>query len=242
MDPSATSGAAVPATGGAAVPATSGAPAVNPRTGTATDALRRILASGPVRWLLAGDSITSGWGLRNPDQGYAGLFATYLAHEAGDLRAADVVDNSGVPGATVGETLWDFDERVLGYNAQVVSILLGMNDAGWGAGGLGQFADGMAELVDQVQALGAQVVLHTPYPVGPGDDSHDALPAYCDVIRELAARQWLPLVDHAAHWARLAPAEIAPWYLDPWHLRERGHAELARVMIDTLLPPRDGLG
>ena len=194
-----------------------------------------MLVAGPVRWLLAGDSITSGWGLRDPGQGYAGLFTAHLAHEAGPTRADDVVHNSGVPGATVGDTLWDFDDRVLSYDAHVVSVLLGMNDAGWGVAGLERFADGMAELVDQIIALGAMVVVQTPYPVGPGDDSHDALPAYCDVIRELAARERLPLVDHAAHWALLDPADTAPWYLDPWHLRERGHAELARVMVATLL-------
>lgn len=199
--------------------------------------LHEFLARGPVRWLLAGDSITAGWGLRRIADGYAGRFAAHLAHDAGPLRAQDVVDNSGMSGATVGETLWDFDQRVLAYDAQIVSVLLGMNDAGWGADGLDRFADGMAELVDQVQALGARVVLHTPYPVGAGDGgSHDALPAYCDVIRELAARQGLPLVDHAEHWATLDPGETADWYLDPWHLRERGHAELARVMIETLLP------
>lgn len=204
--------------------------------GTPAEGLHAFLAEGPVRWLLAGDSITSGWGLRDPDQGYAGLFAAHLAHEAGPVRSRDTVANSGVPGATVGETLWEFDERVLAHDAQIVSILLGMNDAGWGREGVERFAEGMAELVDQVQALGARVVLHTPYVVGPGDDgSHDALPTYCDVIRELAARERLPLVDHAAHWATLDREAIASWYLDPWHLRERGHAELARLTIDTLL-------
>lgn len=208
---------------------------------TPAEELGQFLLRGSVRWLLAGDSITSGWGLRDPGQGYAGLFAAHLAHDAGPMRAGDVVDNSGVAGATVGETLWDFDERVLTYDAQIVSVFLGMNDAGWGVSGLERFADGMAELVDQVQALGSRVVLHTPYPVGAGDDgSHDALPAYCDVIRELAARERLPLVDHAAHWATLDRTAIAGWYLDPWHLRERGHAELARTMIDTLLPGEPG--
>lgn len=208
--------------------------------------LRSLLAAGPVRWLLAGDSITSGWGLRDPRDGYAGRFVDHLRRSAGPVRADDVVDNSGVPGATAGETLWEFDDRVLAYDAQVVSVLLGMNDAGWGASGLDRFADGMAELVDQITALGSLVVLHTPYLVGAGDGgSHEALGAYCDVIRELAARNRAPLVDHAAHWASLDPSAIAGWYLDPWHLRERGHEELARVTIATLLgdgaaPPSGG--
>lgn len=198
-----------------------------------TDALRALLAAGPVRWLLAGDSITSGWGLRHPDDGYAGRFAAHLRDHAGPMRARDLVDNSGVPGATVGETLWHFDERILAYDAQVVSILLGMNDAGWGIAGLDRFADGLAELVDQVLAVGAVPVLQTPYLVGPGGGSHAALPAYLAAIRDLAAAESLPLVDHAAHWATLS--DLRGWYLDPWHLRERGHAELATVMIATLL-------
>lgn len=195
--------------------------------------LADLLNAGPVTWLLSGDSITEGWGLGHPHSGYAGLFADYLRQEAGPVRAQDVVHNSGVAGATVGEALWDFKACVERHEADIVSILFGMNDAGWGMAGIDRFQDGLEEFVKRVIDLGAQPILQTPYRVGHGGEgTHEALPAYVDVIRNLASETGAPLVDHFAHWADLD--DRWGWYTDPWHVDERGHAELARFMIGTL--------
>lgn len=197
-------------------------------------ALRDLLEAGPVTWLLAGDSITEGWGLGHPELGYAGLFAAHLRDSAGPVRARDVVRNSGVAGATVGEALWDFEARVTRHKADIVSILFGMNDAGWGITGIDRFSGGLERFVQNVVDLGGLPVLQTPYPVGHGGEgTHEALLAYVDVIRDLAAQVNAPLVDHFAHWQGLP--ERWDWYADPWHVDERGHRELAMHMIANLL-------
>lgn len=196
-------------------------------------ALHEILDAGPVTWLLTGDSITEGWGLGHPDLGYAGLFAAHLRAAAGPVRARDVVHNTGVAGATVGEALWDFEARVTRHKADVVSILFGMNDAGWGIAGIDRFQNGLENFVQRVVDLGGFPLLQTPYPVGHGGEgTHEALPAYVDVIRDLADRTHAPLVDHFAHWQSL-PGRW-DWYADPWHVDERGHRELAEHLIRTL--------
>lgn len=198
---------------------------------TLTDLLNR----GPVTWLLAGDSITSGWGLADYRDSYAGLFTAHLAHAAGSVRAQDRIGNSGVAGATVGEVLRDFDRRVTRYEPDVVTVLLGMNDAGWGISGLDRFTTGIEELVERIRELGAIVVLQTTYPVGRGGEAtHDALPAYNEFVRDLAADTGWTLVDHERHWADLEVP--ASWYLDPQHLTDLGHAELARLLIKTVAP------
>lgn len=197
-------------------------------------ALRDLLASGPVTWVLTGDSITEGWGLGHPGLGYAGLFTEYLRSAAGPVRERDVVHNTGVAGATVGEGLWDFRARVERHDADIVSILFGMNDAGWGISGIDRFQNGLTDFVDRVVGLGGLPILQTPYPVGRGGDgTHDALPAYVDVIRDLAAHSRVLLVDHFAHWQDLD--ERWDWYNDPWHVAEPGHRELAALMIRTVL-------
>lgn len=197
-------------------------------------ALDDLLDDGPVTWLLAGDSITEGWGLADPHRGYAGRFVDHLRRDAGPVRARDAVRNSGLAGATVGEALFDFDRRVERHAADIVSILFGMNDAGWGIAGIDRFQGDLETFVGKVVDLGALPVLQTPYPVGEGGDgSHDALPAYVQVIRDLAETTGAPLVDHFAHWTGLD--QRWGWYTDPWHVGERGHAELARLMIGTLL-------
>lgn len=197
-------------------------------------ALDRILAAGPVTWLLTGDSITEGWGLGRPELGYAGRFEHHLRTEAGPVRAQDVVHNTGVAGATVGEALWDFAARVERHRADVVTILFGMNDAGWGIAGIDRFQNGLEKFVERIVDLGGLPILQTPYPVGPGGEgTHAALPAYADVIRALALDRNLLLVDHFARWQALP--ERFDWYADPWHVDERGHEELARTLIATVL-------
>lgn len=202
--------------------------------GSPHDALDDLLARGPATWLLAGDSITAGWALDDPRLGYAGRFADHVRHRAGPARAQDAVHVHGVTGAVVGDAVREFEPRIGAYDADVVSVLFGMNDAGAGIAGIDRFADGLDELVSAVRALGAFVVLHTPYPVGAGDGgSHDALPSYVDVIRGRAGSVGALLVDHFAHWQEMDVP--AAWYLDPWHLREPGHAELARLMVEVVL-------
>lgn len=198
-------------------------------------ALVELLDRGPVTWLLAGDSITSGWGLADYRTSYAGRFTDHLAHGAGSARARDRVANSGDPGATVWDALREFGYRVTRHEPDVVTVLLGMNDAGWGIGELERFTSGLEEFVDRVRGLGAVVVLQTTYPVGPGGEAtHEALSAYNQFTRDLAARNEWTLVDHERHWASIdVPAS---WYLDPYHLTELGHAELARTLIDTVVP------
>ncbi|MDO5683517.1 MAG: GDSL-type esterase/lipase family protein [Propionibacteriaceae bacterium] len=203
-------------------------------------ALHRVLSDGPVTWLLTGDSITEGWGLGRPELGYAGRFEAYLRSSAGPVRAQDVVRNSGVAGATVGEALWDFGARVERHRADLVTILFGMNDAGWGIAGIDRFQNGLEKFVERVIGLGGLPILQTPYPVGHGGEgTHAALPAYVDVIRKLADERQLLLVDHFAHWQDL-PGRF-DWYADPWHVDERGHEELAARLIATVLADPDPL-
>lgn len=198
------------------------------------EALDRLLVAGPVTWLLTGDSITEGWGLGRAELGYAGRFEAHLRTAAGPVRAQDVVHNSGVAGATVGECLWDFGARVERHRADIVTILFGTNDAGGGIVGIDRFSNGLESLVERVVDLGGLPILQTPYPVGHGGEgTHAALPAYVEVIRELAEARSLPLVDHFAHWQDLP--ERFDWHADPWHVDERGHEELARLVIASLL-------
>ena len=54
------------------------------------------------------------------------------------------------------------------------------------------FAATLAQLVDQLQELGAALVIHAPDP-----DGSDELQAQVDEIRNLALRRAIPLVEHA---------------------------------------------
>lgn len=187
----------------------------------------------PITWLMTGDSITQAQNCTDGRRGYADLFAEHLRAGDGRLeRVRDAVVNTGVAGSTIVDALAEFHWRVARFAPDVVSVLFGMNDCAEGPDGVGHFAFHLHQFVNRALDLGAAVIVHTPYPLGPdGDDEHRALPAYAQAIRDLAQGQGVALVDHFAHWSATGPHPF--WYLDPWHANARGHVEMARLFVET---------
>ena len=83
---------------------------------------------------------------------------------------------------------------------------------------------------------GAQVVLHTPNPASPDALPGRAdLPAYADVVRQLADDLDLVLVDHDADWsAHLGPVGPDQWLDDPVHPNAAGHLRMADATLTAL--------
>lgn len=61
-------------------------------------------------------------------------------------------------------------------------------------------------------------------------------PAFVDEMRRIADERALLLVDHFAHW-QAAGSAAEPWYADPFHPNAAGHAEMARLLCETLHAP-----
>ena len=88
----------------------------------------------------------------------------------------------------------------------------------------------------RVRALHAVPVLQVPNTVTePGHVR--TLPAFCKVIRDVAAQVKVLLVDHKADWEKKAGGpDKAPkgWLDDPIHPNGEGHAEMAKTMFRDL--------
>lgn len=196
--------------------------------------VRALLEGPPLTWLMIGDSITQAHNCTDGRRGYADLFAEHLRGRLLPDRSRDAIVNTGVSGSTVVDCLSEFHWRVGRFSPDVVSILFGANDAGAGIGEVGHFGFDLDQLVRRSLDLGAAVILHTPYPVAPYGDREYAmsLAAYAEAVRRVGTQQGLLVVDHFAHWQ--SRPESARWYLDDIHANPRGHAEMARVMFDTL--------
>ncbi len=191
-----------------------------------------ILGGPPVTWVMTGDSITQAHNTTDGRRGYAELFAEHLRGHMRMERVRDAVVNTGVSGSTVAQALPEFHWRISRFSPDVVSIAFGMNDCADGPDAVGHFAFHLHQLVSRSLDTGAAVILHTPYPVGPGDDGdHGALPAYAEAIRKLGDDQRVPVVDHFTCWS--AQPQRTTWYLDPWHANARGHVEMARLFVRT---------
>ena len=81
-------------------------------------------------WLFMGDSITHAALWTKGYDGIAQTFEKYLKDEMG--RASDTVINTAGSGATTTSTLNNIEQRLEKYTPDVVSIMLGTNDAATG--------------------------------------------------------------------------------------------------------------
>ena len=142
-------------------------------------AIRELVAGPrPATWVFCGDGPAE---TAFPDQFAAELRTTYR-------RPLDVVVNTLVPGSPIETVLENLEWQLARFHPDVINLVIGPAAASAGSG----FATTLNELVDQLQALGAAVVLHAP-----ASDDSDDLETHVDQIRRLASERALPLVDHA---------------------------------------------
>lgn len=203
-------------------------------TSAERDRLKAMLAAPePITWVFTGDSITHGavhtFGCRSYPEHFAERVRWELA------RKRDAVINTGISGDTTGGLLSDLDHRVLRFRPLVFSIMMGMNDAAGGPGGREGFRARFDEILTRAKCEPSVVlVVHTCNPITSVDTSRQDLPAYVDIIREVARKHNALMVDHDKHWrARKTPLE----YLlsdGSIHPNQYGHVLFTHVLCEAL--------
>lgn len=187
----------------------------------------------PLRWLTIGDSVAQGARWTGAARDYVQLLEERVRYEL--ERYPDTFVRAAVSGARTTDTLRTLP-AALAVEPDVVLVGLGLNDAKSGPGGLAEFERRFDELAATVITAGALPVLQTPNAVGPGADPVLAanLDGYAAVIRTVALRREVPLVDHLTYWTGAgsggAPAE---WMADPTHPNGRGHRMLAARLLSV---------
>lgn len=151
------------------------------------------------RIIFFGDSITQAGVLPN---GYITRIGQ-LATQAGSAANFDFV-GAGIGGNKVYDLYLRLEDDVLAKNPDVVVIYVGVNDV-WHkrTTGTGTDADKFVKfyeaLIKKIQTKGAKIVLCTPAVVGERTDFSNELDGdlnrYSQIIRDLALRNSLPLVD-----------------------------------------------
>ena len=185
----------------------------------------------PTRWLFAGDSITHGalhtFGARD----YTELFSERLRYELG--RGRDCVVKTGVSGWRVRLLLDDLEWSLLQHRPHAVSLHFGMNDCTEEEAGLAGFRQDYLNVISHVRSdPGAALILHTPNPVLPDDEVRFRwLPAYVQVIREIASHSGAVLVDHFARWQ---DEYLFHWLADAIHPNDLGHRVMAHLLLCEL--------
>jgi lysophospholipase L1-like esterase len=192
----------------------------------------------PKKVILFGDSITE-FGLR--PGGYVDLLKKDL-----DPAKYEII-GSGIGGNKVYDLYLRMEEDVLNKKPDLVLIYIGVNDV-WHkqqhktGTDYPKFIKFYQALINKIQAAGAKVVLCTPAVIGEkknGGNEQDAeLDKYSGAIRELAAKNKLPIADlrklFTTYEQEHNPDNLEKGVLttDGVHLNDKGN----RTLADTLLP------
>ena len=210
-------------------------PRVDPNSGLA--GIKELLArKEPVTWVFTGDSITHGALHTLGWRSYPEHFAERVRWELRRMR--DVVINTGISGDRTKGILADIDRRALRFQPEVVSIMFGMNDCSAGPAGHDTFRKNLNAIVDKIIAAGAVPLVNTPNTVYVKNAGGRAdLPAYSQIIKDVATERELALVDHWDHWQKAKPdqEELLPWLEDKSiHPGVYGHREFAKLIFRVL--------
>lgn len=190
----------------------------------------------PVKWVFAGDSITMGVKHTHGHQAFPNIFEERIRWELQRMR--DIVINTGVSGNTTQNVLEDFEWRITQFKPSVVSLMLGTNDCGGYK--IEDFEKNMNLLLIKIKQINAIPILHTPSLVIPErSPGRKRLPEFASVVREVAEKNNVILVDNWSHWENTLRDQpevnvYKNWLNDPAHPNQTGHQEIARLMFRKL--------
>jgi lysophospholipase L1-like esterase len=201
------------------------------------DGVKELLGrKDPLTWVFTGDSITHGALHTKGWRSYPEHFAERVRWELKRMR--DIVVNTGVSGDRAQGLLPDIDWRVLHLKPDVVSVMLGINDSAYGEVARNLFKKDLTAIVTKIMAAGAIPVLNTPNTVYLKNATTQAdLPAYAQVVRDVAKATKAGLIDHYAHWEESkADQEALLKWLDDQSIHPNfvGHRELAKQIFREL--------
>ena len=200
------------------------------------EAIQELLQSPqPVKWLFTGDSITHGALHTMGHRDYPEHFRERVRWEL--RRMQDCVINNACSGWTVKVAGENLDSNVLQFKPDVVFLNFAPNDCVGGAAGLNNFKSNYLEVIDRIQnETSALVVLQTPSLLISLDEVRFAeLPAYIQVVRNIADERQLLLIDHSSAWEEEnAKGTMMYWLSDAVHPNEYGHLAMAHTLFRSL--------
>ncbi len=139
--------------------------------------------------------------------------------------------NSGICGNNTREALARFDRDVASFRPDIVIITLGGNDCNPVPPKHvpeKEYIANMEKIVDLVRGLGAIPILQTYYKMLPEGMAPERYQAFCrnmELVREIAARKKVFLIDQFDLFDRLDPAEHRyKLMVNAMHVNEKGNA------------------
>ena len=141
-------------------------------------------------WVMAGDSITA-------QHLHSNYFEAFCYARYPKMKFA--FRNSGVGGHTIPTTLARFDYDIAAWKPTVVSVELGMNDAGGTA--TGQFITNMGTMVERIRGIHARPVILSASAVNDGSTMANLqtrnrrLDEYATALFAFSTKEHIPYAD-----------------------------------------------
>ena len=192
-----------------------------------------------------GDSITE-QGLKFG--GYIKVLQQILRNE--DIEEDYELTAAGISGDKVYDLYLRMGEDILAKGADIVVIFVGINDV-WHkfskltGTSITSFQAFYIAIIEKLLSVGIQPVLCTPAVIGESPDFlselDEEINLYCEIIRELAIRYELPLVDlrkafiaYNRNNNHIEQLEYGVLTVDKVHLNDKGNQLVAREMWKIL--------
>ena len=201
------------------------------------DKARKILESTrPATWVFTGDTVVQGAGHTGAGRNFSEHFGDHLRNKL--RRLLDVAVNTGVPNSRAENFLKTLEWRVTRFEPEAVFLMLGSADSAAGPSGRKRFRELLNEIIDALAVTKTAIILQTPPTPRPDlwKDAND-LPAYVEIVREVAAARNVAGIDHWSLFEdRLSESKSEPdWWSSGGQLPNvRGHVELARQVVEAL--------
>ena len=183
----------------------------------------------PRTWLFAGDTLD--FDARKFQRCWTEFFSDSIKVEL--QRSLDVVLDTAVRDSLISTLRRNLDWRILRFHPDVVFLMPGPRESVAGESGRRRFGLDLKKTVERLEEEGIVVALCTP-PQIPGSGSRfDDLPAYVDLVRQVAGETDALLIDHWQHWMQL---ESRTMLLDANQVRPNfsGHQQLAGHLWNTI--------
>jgi len=209
--------------------------------------------TGEIKIVALGDSITNAVGISGVEEQdtYRYLMQIELSKAMGGKVT---VINAGVNGDITALALDRLERDVLRHKPHYVTIMFGVNDAGYFRpdGPVGKtprvsaqdFEKNLRIIIAQVKSIDAKPILVTPVPMSPSYHLAD-LPAYvehglnylvdeyADIIRRLAQELKIPLID--VHQAFSDDKKTQEYVPDGIHPDKRGQRLIADIFVKAFV-------
>ncbi len=153
----------------------------------------------PRVWMFLGDETTA-WLRHSGKPGYAEMFRHRLRWEL--RRFPDLIVNAGVKNASLNEIAKIARQGLSQCHPDVAFLLPGKADLQDASQSPHQYSDKLKELADFLRQNGSEPVFQTPpLPMLLSDNSSiESARILCDLVREVAVVNQIPLIDHAEFW------------------------------------------